>query len=296
LSRSVLASSSASARTAHGGVAAPGSARETVVKPVGRWSALELRDLLRYRDLLYILAWRDVKVRYKQAALGGAWALLQPLIMMALFTLVFRRIAHVHSQGVPYPVFALVGLVPWTLFSNTVGASANSIIISEELVSKVYFPRLVIPIASVLAWTPDFVIGSVLLFGVMGIYGVVPPVTAVLLPVVMAAALLAASSVGIWFSALNVAYRDMRYVVPFLIQMALFLTPVAYPASEVPAKLKWVPALNPMSWVINVARWAVIGTRITPWITLASVATMGVVLVGGLYYFRRVQHFFADVI
>jgi homopolymeric O-antigen transport system permease protein len=296
LSRSVFASSSASVRTAHGAAAFPGSARDTVVKPVGRWSALELRDLWRYRDLLYILAWRDVKVRYKQAALGGAWAVLQPLILMGLFTLVFRRIGHVQSQGVPYPVFAFVGLVPWMLFSNTVSASANSIISSKELVSKVYFPRLVIPIASVLAWTPDFVIGSVLLFGIMGIYGVVPPVTAVLLPIVMAAALLAASSVGIWFSALNVAYRDMRYVVPFLVQMGMFLTPVAYPASEVPAKFRWVPALNPMSWVINVARWAVIGTPIAAWVTIASATTMIVVLVGGLYYFRRVQHFFADVI
>lgn len=268
----------------------------TVVKPVGRWSALELGELWRYRDLIYILAWRDVKVRYKQAALGGAWAVLQPLILMALFTLVFRRIGHVGSVGVPYAVFAFAGLVPWTLFSNTVTWSSNSIVTSSELVSKVYFPRLVIPVAAVLAWTPDFIIASGLLFVIMAAYGVVPAATAVLLPLILVATMLAAMSVGIWFSALNVAYRDVRYVVPFLVQAGMFLTPVAYPASSVPAKLRFLTALNPMSWVLNVGRWALLGTPIPVWVTLASVGTMCVLLASGLYYFRSVQHFFADVI
>jgi lipopolysaccharide transport system permease protein len=268
----------------------------TVLKPVGRWSALELVDLWRYRDLLYILAWRDVKVRYKQAALGGAWALVQPLILMGLFTVVFSRIASVATPGVPYPVFALCGLVPWILFSNTLGASADSIVSNSELVSKVYFPRLMIPLASVLAWTPDFLISSALLFIVMGAWGVTPPLTALLFPLVMVAAMLAATSLGVWFSALNVAYRDVRYVVPFLIQAWMFMTPVAYPASAVPSSLRWLPAANPMSWVINVARWALLGSPILVGVTLASAATMSVALVGGLYYFRRVQHFFADVI
>jgi lipopolysaccharide transport system permease protein len=237
-----------------------------------------------------------VKVRYKQAAFGAAWAVLQPLILMALFTLVFQRIASVPSSGVPYPVFAFAGLVPWTLFANTLGSSANSIVGSSELVSKVYFPRLAIPIAAVLGWTPDFLISSALLFVLMGIYGVVPPVTALLLPLVMIAAMFAAASLGIWFSALNVAYRDVRYVVPFLIQAWLFLTPIAYAASSVPPDLRWVPALNPMTWVIDLSRWALLGTPIAAGITIASAATMCVVLAAGLYYFRSVQHFFADVI
>ncbi len=271
--------------------------RVTVLEPVSGWPRLELSELWHYRDLLYILAWRDVKVRYKQAALGIAWTVLQPLLLMALFTVVFTRIAHFTlSIDAPYAVFAFTGLLPWLVFANIVPASANSIVSSSALVSKVYFPRLTIPLGSVLARTPDFLISAVLLLVVMGAYGYTPRVGTVLLPLLMVAAMLAAASLGIWFSALNVAYRDVQYVVPFLIQAWMFLTPVAYPTSLVPSKLLWVLALNPMTWVIDVARWALLGASLDGWVTLGSFGTMCFLFVTGVYYFRRVQNFFADVI
>jgi lipopolysaccharide transport system permease protein len=270
--------------------------RQNVLKPPGRWSALELGELWHYRDLLYILAWRDVKVRYKQAVLGAAWAVLQPLVMMGIFTLVFSRIANVPTQGVPYPVFAFAGLVPWTMFASAVGDSANSLVGNSSLVSKVYFPRLVIPAGAVLAWIPDFVIGSAVLFVVMAVYGFAPVWTAVLLPGVMVAAMLAAFSVGVWLSALNVAYRDVRYVVPFLVQAWLFVTPVAYPTTSIPENLRWLAGLNPMTWVVDFSRWALLGTTVSWGVVGLSIVTMAVLLASGLYYFRRVEHFFADVI
>lgn len=273
------------------------SQRENDLEPPGRWSPLKLGELWHYRELLYILAWRDVKVRYKQAVLGAAWAVVQPLIMMGIFTLLFDRIANVDiGKKVPYPVFAFVALVPWSMFANAAAGSGSSLVGNQNLVSKVYFPRLVIPAGAVIAWVPDFLISSVILFVIMAIYGFVPPVTAVLLPVVMLAAMLAAISVGVWLSALNVAYRDVQYVVPFLIQAWLFITPVAYPASAVPPHLRWLTGLNPMSWVVDLARWAMLGTHV-PWtVTGLSVATTAILLVSGLFYFRRVEHFFADVI
>jgi lipopolysaccharide transport system permease protein len=267
-----------------------------ILAPPGRWSALKLDDLWHFRDLLYILAWRDVKVRYKQAVLGGAWAILQPLVMMGAFTLLFSRIANIPTQGVPYPIFAFTGLVPWGLFASAVGGSADSLIINSNLVSKVHFPKLVIPGGAVLAWIPDFVIGSMMLFVIMGIYGFAPPWTALLLPVVMLSAMVAALSVGVWLSALNVAYRDVRYVVPFLIQVWLFITPVAYPVTSIPGNFRWLTGLNPMSWVVDLSRWALLGTPVSWSVVGLSLATTAVLLVSGLYYFRRVEHFFADVI
>jgi homopolymeric O-antigen transport system permease protein len=270
--------------------------RTTVLEPPGRLSPLKLGELWHYRELLYILAWRDVKVRYKQALLGAAWAVLQPVIMMAIFTLLFSRIANVPTGGVPYPVFAFVGLIPWTLFANGASGSGASLVGNQNLVSKVYFPRLVIPVAAVLAWLPDFVIGSAVLFVIMAIFGFMPPLTAVLLPAVMVAACLASISVGVWLSALNVAYRDVQYVVPFLIQAWLFITPVAYPTSSVPERYQWLTGLNPATWVIDFGRWSLTGAS-SPWnVVVLSIATTAVLLVSGLYYFRRVEHFFADVI
>lgn len=269
----------------------------TVLKPVSGWSRPELLDLWRYRDLLYILAWRDVKVRYKQAVLGVAWTVLQPLFLVAIFTLVFSRIGNLKgSPGVPYPVFVFTGLLSWQLFVSIVPGSANSIVGNSALVSKVYFPRLVIPMSSVLAKSPDFLISAVLLLVMMGVYGYAPPTTVLLLPVIMFASMLAAASIGVWLSALNVAYRDVQYLVPFLMQAWLFTTPIAYPASAVPAEYAWLPALNPMSWVINVSRWALLGSTIPLWVTVVSAGTTLVLLVSGLYYFSRVQHFFADVV
>jgi lipopolysaccharide transport system permease protein len=274
----------------------PIASKVSVLEPPGRFSALHLGELWHYRELLYILAWRDVKVRYKQAVLGAAWAVLQPLVLMGIFTLLFSRIADVPTGDVPYPVFAFVGLVPWTLFASATSGSGSSLVGNQNLVSKVYFPRLVIPVGAVFAWVPDFLISSALLFVIMAIFGFVPPLTALLLPFVMVAAMLAAISVGVWLSALNVAYRDVQYVVPFLIQAWLFLTPVAYPTSSVPEHLRWVTGLNPMSWVIDFSRWSLTGATVSMSVVAISVATTIVLLVSGLYYFRRVEHFFADVI
>jgi lipopolysaccharide transport system permease protein len=267
-----------------------------LLEPPGRFSALHLGELWHYRELLYILAWRDVKVRYKQALLGAAWAVLQPLVLMGIFTLLFSRIADVPTGDVPYPVFAFVGLVPWTMFASATASSGASLVGNQNLVSKVYFPRLVIPAGAVLTWVPDFVISSTLLFVIMAIFGFVPPVTALLLPLVMVAAMLAAFSVGVWLSALNVAYRDVQYVVPFLIQAWLFLTPVAYPTTSVPENLRWLTGLNPMSWVIDLSRWSLTGVDASWGVVALSIATTLALLVSGLYYFRRVEHFFADVI
>lgn len=274
-----------------------GDPRVTVLEPETGWPRLELLELWRYRELLYMLAWRDVKVRYKQAVIGVAWTVLQPLLLVALFTLVFHRIASLKTgTTAAYPIFAFTGLLPWLQFSNIVPTAAQSIVSNSMLVSKVYFPRLIIPVGSVLARVPDFVISAMLLLVIMGVYGYVPPVTALMLPLVMVGSMLAAASLGIWFSALNVAYRDVQYIVPFLMQAWMFLTPIAYPTSAVPAKLRWLPAINPMSWVIDVARWALLGSSIPVAVTLVSAAVTCVALVGGVYYFRRVQQYFADVI
>jgi lipopolysaccharide transport system permease protein len=267
-----------------------------VLQPPGRWPALRLTELWRYRDLLYILAWRDVKVRYKQALLGAAWAVIQPLILMSIFTLLFGRIADVSTGDVPYPVFVFAALVPWTMFASATAASGNSLVGNQNLVSKVYFPRLVIPAGAVLAWIPDFAIASGLLFVMMAVFGFVPPVTAALLPVVLIFVVIASFSVSVWLSALNVAYRDVQYVVPFLIQAWLFITPVAYPASSVPERFRWLTGLNPMSWVIDLARWALLGTSASSLVVTLSLSVTAVLLISGLFYFRRVEHFFADVI
>ena len=270
--------------------------KAVILEPPGRWSPLKLGELWQYRELLYILVWRDVMVRYKQALLGAAWAVLQPLVLMGIFTLLFSRIANVPTGGVPYPVFAFVALVPWTMFASGAAGSANSLVGNQNLVTKVYFPRIVIPAGAVLAWVPDFVISSALLFAIMAIFRFVPPLTALLLPAVMLATAITALSVGVWLSALNVAYRDVQYVVPFLIQAWLFLTPVAYPAASVPQHLRWLTGLNPMSWVIDLSRWALLGTSPSWAVAGLSVATTVVLLISGLYYFRYVEHFFADVI
>lgn len=267
-----------------------------MLQPPSRWSALRLGDLWKYRELLYILAWRDVKVRYKQALLGAAWAVLQPLILMGIFTLLFGRIADVDTGDVPYPVFAFAALVPWTMFASATASSGSSLVGNQNLVSKVYFPRLVIPAGAVMAWVPDFVVSGALLFVIMAIFGFVPPLTAALLPLVLVCTMIAAFSVGVWLSALNVAYRDVQYVVPFLIQAWLFLTPVAYPTSSVPEGLRWLTGLNPMSWVIDLSRWCLLGSEISWPVFGLSIAVTAVLLVSGLYYFRRVEHFFADVI
>lgn len=268
-----------------------------VVVPPRGWSALNLSDLWAHRDLIYFLAWRDVKVRYAQASIGVAWAVIQPLLMMIVFTIFLGRLAKVPSDGLPYPVFAFSGLLPWTYFANATSTATESLVSSSNMVSKVYFPRLAIPLAALLSWLPDLLVATGILIVMMLAYGLTPAWTTILLPLFGIYALLGAASVSVWLSALNVAYRDVRYAVPFLIQLWLFATPVVYPASLVPERFRPLFGLNPMAGVVEGFRWGLLGRGGPPLALMAVSATVALVsLVGGLFYFRRVEHGFADVI
>jgi lipopolysaccharide transport system permease protein len=236
-----------------------------IIEPPRGWAHLGFGELWTHRDLLYFLARRDIKVRYAQAAMGVAWAVLQPLMMMVIFSVFLGRLAEVPSDGIPYPVFALAGLVPWTYFSNAVASATESLVASSNLVSKVYFPRLVVPLAALLSWLPDLAIASVLVVGLMLIYGIVPSATIVFLPLFGLFSLLAAASVSVWLSALNVSYRDVRYAVPFILQLWLFATPVVYPASLVPVQWRPLFGLNPMAGVVEGFRWALLRSNAPSW-------------------------------
>jgi lipopolysaccharide transport system permease protein len=267
------------------------------IRPPGRLPRLQFGELWRYRELLYFLAWRDIKVRYKQAAIGVVWALVQPALMMVIFTIFLGRVAKVPSEGLPYPVFVFAGLLPWTFFANSVAGASDSVVGNANLVSKVYFPRLAIPVAALLAWVPDVLIASSMLLVLMLVYGIAPAWTVFALPLFLALAMAAAFSVGIWLSALNVAYRDVRYAVPFLLQAWLFATPVVYPAAALPERFQLLYGLNPMTGVIEGFRWSLLGTT-APSIAMTSLSLLVIaaLLVSGVVYFRHVEHFFADVI
>lgn len=268
-----------------------------VIRPTRGWTALRLGELWKYRELLYFLVWRDVKVRYKQTMLGAAWAVLQPLLTMMIFTLLFSKLAKVPSEGVPYPIFAYCALVPWTLFAFALAQSGNSLINSQNLVTKVYFSRLVIPIAPVLVGLVDFSIAFVLLLGMMAYYGVRPGIAIVTLPLFLLLAIAAALGVGLWLSALNVEYRDVKHTIPFLTQFWLFASPIAYPSSAVPAKWRVLYGLNPIAGVVEGFRWALLGThRPSVPMLLASSAMVALLIFSGLVYFRRVEKTFADVV
>jgi len=268
------------------------------IRPPSRWSTMRLRDLWSYRELLFFLALRDVKVRYKQAFIGVGWAVVQPVFMMIVFWVFLSKLAHVSSEGLPYTVFAFAGLIPWLFFANGVGAASDVLVANSNLISKVYFPRLIMPMASVLSWLPDVAISLVVLIGVMALYGLAPSAKVLALPLFVLLALVAALAVSIWLSALNVAYRDIHYAAPFFIQVGLFLTPVTYPASLIHSpKLRLLFALNPMAGAVEGFRWAVLGRGASPWLpALESLVVAGALLIGGLLYFRRAEQFFADVI
>ena len=268
-----------------------------VVEPHRGWATLGLRELWVYRELLYFLVWRDVKVRYKQTALGASWAIIQPLFTMLVFSLFFGRLANVPSDGVPYPLFSLAALVPWTFFANGLTQAANSVVGSEELVTKIYFPRLAIPMAAVLSGLVDLAISLVVLLAAMAWYGVVPGPRALWLVPLVVLAIAASIGVGLWLSALNVRYRDVRYAVPFLVQAWLFSTPIAYPSSLLAEPWRTLYGVNPMVGVVEGFRWALFGTAVAPGpVVLVSCATTLVVLLGGALYFRRLEQTFADVI
>jgi lipopolysaccharide transport system permease protein len=266
------------------------------LQPSQGWSNRTLSDLWAYRELLYFFIWRDVKVRYKQTLLGAGWAIIQPLMTMVVFTIFFGHLAKVPSDGLPYPVFSLMALVPWTYFASALAGCSTSLSGYQHIISKVYFPRLIIPIAAVIAPLVDFAIGFVILIGLMAWYRIVPGASIVWLPALMLLALATAASVGVWLAALNVRYRDVRYVVPFVVQLWMFATPVAYPASLVPARWRAVYGLNPMAGVIEGFRWALAGGPPPGVITLVSVAVVIVLIAGGAVYFRKLEGTFADVI
>lgn len=268
-----------------------------LITPPNRWIPLQLAELWDYRELLYFLVWRDIKVRYKQTALGAAWAVMQPLFMMLVFSLFFGRLAKVPSDGIPYPVFTFCALIPWQLFANALTESSNSLIGNQNLITKVYFARLVIPIAAVLSGLVDFLIAFAILIGMMLFYGIVPGVAILALPGFILLAVLTALAVGLWLSALNVQYRDVRYTMNFLVQFWLFATPVAYPSSIVPESWRALYGLNPMAGVVEGFRWALLGKSAPPSAMLfVSLAVVLVLLIGGLYYFRRMEQEFADIV
>jgi len=267
------------------------------IEPSRGWPRLELRELYQYRELLYFLIWRDIKVRYKQTVLGAAWAIIPPFVTMVVFSLFFGRLAKIPSEGIPYPIFSYAALVPWTFFANGLGQSANSLVGSANLITKVYFPRLTIPISAVLSGIVDFALAFIVLLGMMLFYGIVPTLNVIWLPLFLLLALITAMGVGLWLSALNVQYRDVRYVVPFLTQFWLFSTPIAYPSSLLSEPWRSLYALNPMVGVVEGFRWALLGTETTPGpIIIVSTLAAIVVLVSGAYYFRRMEDTFADVV
>jgi lipopolysaccharide transport system permease protein len=269
----------------------------TVIEPSRGWVSLRLRALWRARELLYFLIWRDVKVRYKQTLLGAAWAILQPLLTMVVFSIFFGKLARMPSDGVPYPLFAYVGLVPWTFFANGLILSSGSLVSNQTLLRKVYFPRLVIPISAVASGLIDFGIAFVVLLGLAARYGVTPTSHMLWLPALVLLALVTALGVGLWFSALNVLYRDIQYVVPFLVQVWLYATPIVYPSSLVPERWRTLYALNPMVGVVEGFRWALLGTGTAPGpMILVSAAAALVLMIGGLFFFRRMEKSFSDVV
>lgn len=267
-----------------------------VIEPQRGWVNLELRDLWRYRDLLFLLTWRDIKVRYAQTALGAAWAVIQPLLTMAIFSVIFGQLANLPSEGIPYPIFTYTALLPWQLFAFALTNSSNSLVGSQNLISKVYFPRLIIPIASVLPALMDFVISFVVLIGMM-VYYQVPLTSRILtLPLFLILALASALAVGSWLSALNVKYRDVRYAVPFLTLFWQYATPVAYSASLIPEKWRLLYGLNPMTGVVEGFRWALLGAGHPGGMLWVSTAIIVLLLFSGLAYFKRMEASFADVI
>jgi lipopolysaccharide transport system permease protein len=269
----------------------------TVLQPSHGWAPLNLGELWRYRELLYFLTWRDIKVRYKQTLLGATWAILQPVFTMAVFSLFFGRLAKVPSDGIPYPLFSFAALVPWTFFSNGLSLSANSLVGSQNLITKIYFPRLAIPTATILAGVIDFALAFLVLLAMMLGYGITPAWNMVWLLPLFAIAFVAALGGALWLSALNVQYRDVRYAVPFLLQFWLFITPIAYPSSLLGMPWRALYAINPMAGVVEGFRWALVGTPTAPgpMIAVSAAAAVGL-FISGAFAFRRMERTFADVV
>ena len=267
------------------------------IRPPKGLAALDLRELWEYRELFYFLVWRDVKVRYKQTAIGAAWAILQPFLTMIVFTVIFGQLIRVQTGGAPYPVFSYAALLPWTFFAGAVSRSGNSLVYDASLVTKVYFPRVILPISAILSNLVDFGVAFTILLGMMVVYRIVPGAMLLTLPLFLLLALITALAVGLWLSALNAKYRDINYVIPFLIQFWLFLTPVAYPSTIIPERWRLLYSLNPMVGVIEGFRWALLGQQNIPWnLMLFSILLILALFTGGLFFFRRMEFGFADIV
>ena len=270
----------------------------TVIEPARGWVPLRVRELWEYREVLYYLIWRDIKVKYRQTLIGAAWAIVQPLMTMVVFSVFLGKLAKVPSDGAPYPLFAFAALVPWSFFANGLTQSASSLVASGNLITKVYFPRLLVPMGRVLAGLPDIGLSFLVLLGLVAMYGRLQWSLSLLwLPLMAVLALLTAFGIGLWLSALNVQYRDIQHAVPFLVQIWLFATPIAYPSSLLPEPWRTIYGLNPMVGVVEGFRWGLLGTGRPPGIPLVVSAAAAVVLViSGAFFFRRVERTFADVI
>ena len=272
------------------------SNRTRIAPPAGALD-LCLKELWHYRELLYFFIWRDIKVRYKQTIIGAGWAIIQPFCTMVVFSLFFGMLAKIPSEGLPYPVFYYSALLPWTYFANALGQATNTMVENQRVITKVYFPRLILPVAAVVSGLVDFGFAFIILIAMMFFYGIMPTAAVMLLPLLLLLGIATALAAGLWLSALNAIYRDVRYAVPFLIQFWMFASPVAYPSSLVPEKWRWLYGLNPMAGVIEGFRWSLTGQGQPPGqLMIASVAAVLLVLIGGLIYFQKMEGTIADVI
>ncbi|MEW6417639.1 MAG: ABC transporter permease [Nitrospirota bacterium] len=271
---------------------------EIVIRPHKGWIPVNLRELWQFRDLLYFLSWRDIKVKYKQTVLGAAWAVLQPFITMIVFSILFGKLAKVPSDGIPYPIFVYAGLLPWNYFSSALSSSGNSLVASSNLITKVYFPRLIIPASASLSCLLDFLIASIILIGMMFFYHFTPNAfDIVIIPILVFLTFIVAVGCGLWLSALNVEYRDFQYVIPFLVQIWMFATPVIYPVTLFPEKYRWLLSLNPMGGIIEAFRTSTLGYQPINWHLLIISSGIGLLIFfTGMLYFRKVERSFADVI
>ncbi|MCA9932328.1 MAG: ABC transporter permease [Anaerolineales bacterium] len=272
-----------------------------IIEPTRGWAALQLTAVWEYRELLYFLVWRDVKVRYKQTALGILWILLQPLVSMLIFAVLFGVILKVPSDGAPYPIFAYTALLPWQYFAGALTRSSTNLVDSAHLITKVYFPRLIIPLSGVVSGLVDFGVAFVILMGLMIFYGIAPTVTVLWLPAFMLLALITALGFGLWLSALNVRFRDIKHLIPFIVQIWMYVTPVIYGSTLIPERFRWLLALNPMTSVVEGFRWALLGNQLTNNIAanglfFVSIAIALLVLVSGAIFFRATERVFADII
>ncbi|MDO8675158.1 MAG: ABC transporter permease [Candidatus Omnitrophota bacterium] len=269
----------------------------TLIQPSRGWRHIDFREIWAYRELLYFFTWRDLKIRYKQTVIGVLWAVLQPFLTMVVFSVFFGHFVKVPSEGVPYPIFVYLGLLPWTLFSQSLSRASESVVSHSNLIKKVYFPRLIIPVSASLSAVVDFFISLVILLIMMLFYKIVPAVGIIYLPFLVMLCFLCSIGIGFWLAAINVMYRDVRYAIPFLIQLGMYVTPVIYPVSVVPEKFSWIIYLNPMTGIIEGFRASLLGYKAMPvaGIGISFLVTV-IFLLSGLFYFRKVERVFADVI